>query len=86
MKKAEPVMNSFAKKALEKKQDAPIKKPNTQAMNSSRGGKPSAEPEEDEGNMIKANAKNKEKRSFNDGRTKYPINEVKGDHVEKLQA
>ena len=36
--------------------------------------------------MIKASAKNKEKRAYNDGRTKYPINEVKGDHVEKLQA
>lgn len=56
-------------------------------MNSSRGGKPSQiESVEDEGQMIKASAKNKEKRAYNDGRTKYPINEVKGDHVEKLQA
>lgn len=87
-------MNSFEKKALEKKQqesqvkEKPVSaKPKTQreTITSARGSKPTEEIE-DEGQMIRATAKKKETRAFNDSRTKYPINEVKGDHIEKLQA
>jgi len=41
-----------------------------------------AAPEEDE---VTITPLNKEKRKMSDGRNKYPLNEVKGDHVERLQ-
>lgn len=52
-------------------------------MESSRGGKKAVELGEDDLAIV-ATEKNKEKRANVDSRTKYPMNEVKGDHVEKL--
>jgi len=66
----EPPKNSFAKKAEEKKKAAP-------PVSSRKKN------EEEDGLTIKT--LNKAKRAQVDARTKYPLNEVKGDHVEKLQ-
>ena len=78
--KPEPPKNSFARKKTEeqkeeddkpvKKAVEPIKKKATQAS------------EEDE---LTITPQNKKKREQTDTRTKYPLNEVKGDHVERLQ-
>jgi len=67
---AEPPKNSFAKKAEEKKKAAP-------PVSSRKKN------DDDDGVTIKP--LNKAKRAQVDARTKYPLNEVKGDHVEKLQ-
>jgi hypothetical protein len=42
-------------------------------------------PMEEEEEMFKITPTNKNLRADADARTKYPLNEVKGDHIEKLQ-
>ena len=71
--KVDPSKNSFAKLAVEKK------KPIAPPVSSSRKNKAV----EEDGLNIKP--LNKANRAKLDSRTKYPLNEVKGDHVEKLQ-
>ena len=65
-----PPGGSFAKKGLEKKK-AEAARPTGKAP-----------PQED---GLSINIGNKAKREQQDARTKYALNEVKGDHVERLQ-
>lgn len=67
---AGPPGGSFAKKGLEKKK--------------AEAARPSAKsaPQED---ALHINTGNKAKREQQDARTKYALNEVKGDHIERLQ-
>lgn len=67
---AAPPGGSFAKKGLEKKK-AEAARPSTKPV-----------PQEDE---LQITPGNKAKREQQDSRTKYAINEVKGDHIERLQ-
>jgi len=78
--KPEPVakpQGSFGKKAEEKK------KRDVSGLRGKKAPPPSrkAVVEEDE---VRINPLNKGKRAQLDSRNKYPINEVKGDHVERL--
>ena len=84
-KEPAPVQNSFAKKAVavkekEKKREvskSPVPKPLTT--------KAAAALAAAEGDDIIIKVLNKKKREQHDLRSKYPLNEVKGDHIEKLQ-
>ena len=74
------------KKPAAKAKEEPAEKPAARGPVSKLPAPPApsrkAAPEEDE---VTITPLNKEKRKMNDGRNKYPLNEVKGDHVERLQ-
>jgi len=73
-------LNSFAKKAEERKQ-AP---PSPRKKSPNRGNKTSRATPVEEEDTLRITVLNKAKRAHADSRNKYPLNEVKGDHVEKL--
>ena len=75
----EPPPNSFAKAAANKA--APKKKEETRATKVA--APPSRKGEEEEEFVIQP--LQKQKRANADSRSKYPLNEVKGDHVDKLK-
>ena len=66
-------------KKPEPDEDSPSKPPV-----SARGVKPAAPQLGEDDVAINATGAQKRKRAEIDARTKYPLNEVKGDHVEKL--
>ena len=72
-------MNSFAKKANEKQRE-PSKSPPPKLTTKAAAAAAAADPDE-----IQIKVLNKKKREQMDLRSKYPLNEVKGDHIEKLQ-
>lgn len=82
---------SFARKAEEKRANEANAKASRDASANKR--KPAAAPaapkkkpvEEDEVAITPLKSQTKEKRAQADARNRYPLNEVKGDHVERLQ-
>ena len=74
-KEAPAPKNSFEKKAEEKKK-AVVKK--------EEPAPPSHKAKNDDDDEVTIKVLNKKKREQMDMRTKYPLNEVKGDHIEKL--
>ena len=81
-----PPGGSFGKAAEERKREkspdaAPVRKGLVRKVAAPAPSSRKAAPEEDE---VTITPLNKEKRKMSDGRNKYPLNEVKGDHVERL--
>ena len=77
-----PPQNSFAKAAAAKKEPTKKREASKSPAAAAAPRRSKAPVEED---SVRITPLNKAKRAMADSRTKYPLNEVKGDHVEKLQ-